>query len=919
MLQNTRKPESENISDLKFKLKLFSIFLISSCFLFVTLLIMPIEVYVPFAFVITIVFSFPIGYAFLEPVKKIAQNTLIVKFSLYTGTGFIICFFWSFFISPFTVHPLAFFLLFIISMIIIFINFYKKIHSAKIKEEDFHKDENLNVQKTNHSWDFHFIGLGKKLILNTNEVILIVIIVVAAIYTANEINDWPPFGDINKHSLWTSMQIFQGYLISHPPLFPDVPLTYPLGIHLFAANLSTLYEINPPQIFFMLGGVGIFFIFTSILSITYVLTKSAWISLIVVASMLHIHSSNAIAMDLLYTLNGLIPNLISIFVMFLLILFLITIRNNVNVKNFLLLFFLILTGIIIYPSLLVYSIILVIAFFITNYQLLKLKRRPSINLDYSFKTKIKRITQSLHLYLFIIIIIGISSGTLLEIPSNFYHVAIEQKSMADVSPGTGYFVTSEIYTDEFFIASTIVGIICSIFVIMYQKRERFLGIFVLLFILITIAGDYYLGFSKIILSPGRFVQMEPILSWILVGFVIGVFLNRSSSISKNSTKIKNHRKPLENRSKTLLKYGVILMFAVLTISLIPNLRGENYAPESVRADFHYWLDLSLYSFEKNEGKYGYMEPYMPGLNWIKNNVTPDELILDFWWTSDDRYHVTHFQSPYKWLEGISYQHYLNDKYSRNVFLTTEQTADLNSSFKNYGNGFELWVTLKYYDISFILTRPDNIRDNILEQYIFLESVYADDFTRIYQIIDENILNEYFFSLLKEAKNKQDIGDIEGAVKIYAKLLSVEKYLPKSFPTATTLLTDLFRSHVTNLFRLYVTESDDYESGLKILKLFKENYKSYYDKTVYDELKPVALKLAKYFEDKHEMGKAIIVYDTLLDFDRFDYESLINKGRLHEIRGEYSLALHAYEQANPLNPNDEIQFKISNLFAKIRTK
>ena len=145
MLQNTRKSESENISDLKFKLKLFSIFLISSCFLFVTLLIMPIEVYIPFAFVITIVFSFPIGYAFLEPVKKIAENPLIVKFSLYTGTGFIICFFWSFFISPFTVHPLAFFLLFIISIIIIFINFYKKIHSAKIKEEDFYKNENLNI------------------------------------------------------------------------------------------------------------------------------------------------------------------------------------------------------------------------------------------------------------------------------------------------------------------------------------------------------------------------------------------------------------------------------------------------------------------------------------------------------------------------------------------------------------------------------------------------------------------------------------------------------------------------------------------------------------------------------------------------------------------------------------------------------
>ena len=111
----------------------------------------------------------------------------------------------------------------------------------------------------------------------------------------------------------------------------------------------------------------------------------------------------------------------------------------------------------------------------------------------------------------------------------------------------------------------------------------------------------------------------------------------------------------------------------------------------------------------------------------------------------------------------------------------------------------------------------------------------------------------------------------------------------------------------------------FKNSLKILKLFKEKYKSYYDKTVYDELKPVALKFAKYFEDENQIGNAILVYNTLLDLDRFDYESLINKGRLYEIRGKYYLALHAYEQAYPLNPNDEIQFKISNLLAKIRTK
>ena len=118
---------------------------------------------------------------------------------------------------------------------------------------------------------------------------------------------------------------------------------------------------------------------------------------------------------------------------------------------------------------------------------------------------------------------------------------------------------------------------------------------------------------------------------------------------------------------------------------------------------------------------------------------------------------------------------------------------------------------------------------------------------------------------------------------------------------------------------YVIESGDYFSGLKILKILTEHYKFSYDNTSYNELQPIALKLAKHFEDEHQIGNAILVYNTLLDLDRFDYESLINKGRLHEIRGQYSLALQAYEQAYPLNPNDEIQFKIYNLLAKIRTK
>ena len=196
-----------------------------------------------------------------------------------------------------------------------------------------------------------------------------------------------------------------------------------------------------------------------------------------------------------------------------------------------------------------------------------------------------------------------------------------------------------------------------------------------------------------------------------------------------------------------------------------------------------------------------------------------------------------------------------------------------------------------------------------------------------------------------------MGNFKETLEIYEeKLLPLEKFFPDG-PNYRTLLIDLF-GHViesddnesgliileilTKRFNVfsdvtlfgelkpatiirYVTESDNNESGFRFLEIFVLHYKSSYDKTSFDELKPAALELAKHFEDKYEIGKAIIVYDILLDFERFDYESLINKGRLHEIKGEYSLALHAYEQAYPLNPNDEIQFKMSNLLAQIRTK
>lgn len=860
-------------------LKIFSTFAISSTSLFVVLLLFPMEVPVPLSFFFTLIFVFPIGYASLIPVRKLDHIPLGVRLSLYFGTGYVLSFIWSYFISPFTVHPIAFFVLFIISIVIALHNLYKKSQSSETEDKDHWLK--IDDQQVKDQSSFRLTQPTVKSILKSNEIIIFGIIIIAAIYTATSISGWPPFGDINRdHAPHTVLQIFQGNFVSHVPLFPEKQVSYPLGIHLFAANLSILYNISPAQIFLLLGGIGIFLIFTTVLSITHMLTKSAWLSIIVVAAMLHVHHSRGILTELLGYLNGTIPNLTGVFLLFLLILFLIITRNNIRPTNLVFIALLVLGGLMAYLPTLSYSILIVTSFVVTNYHIKKLKKK-TLKSNYFFKVKIKKLTKSIHFYLLTIIILGTSTGVFFENIENFLEISIGKKILTDLDPESRYVHVPDIFEDDFFIASVIVGIICSIFVILYSKKERFLAYFVLVFILLTISGDYLIGPSKIIFSPGRFIQLVPVLSWILLGLVVNTFCKKSyrmhktfpnSGVSNQNTEsnVKNtlgdKKKSLVNNPKHLLKkYSVIFIFAVITISLIPNISGTNYAPSSNRAIQNHFMDFSLYSFGDPTKKYGYMESYMEGINWIVKNVPPDALILDFWWKEGVYTHPHQFEIPYKWIQSIGHQNLVNNQFRGPYYgFTSPLALELNKAFENYKNTVNLFVNLEENDVKYILTQPNEKRNKVLNNSPFFILVYEDDYTSIYAVKQFHDANE------------------KALTQFEVRISDILNYL-KEFELASKdrpAYEDLGIFYELNQIELQATE-----------------WKTYLDIATYDNL-------TKAHENKNRMDSILEDNKKLRIYADEFVEQKLDIAIKSRHMGEFDTALEIYDEIlNKINPAD----------------
>lgn len=121
---------------------------------------------------------------------------------------------------------------------------------------------------------------------------------------------WPPAGDAVIHSTYTSLAIYQNHIPTSLLPLRDQPLSYPLGYHVFSANISLLMHLNPGETVFVLASYIVALIGLLLFSLTYLLTKSFWLSAPIAFAIFVAHSSGLLERWVYaFLINGPYPNL----------------------------------------------------------------------------------------------------------------------------------------------------------------------------------------------------------------------------------------------------------------------------------------------------------------------------------------------------------------------------------------------------------------------------------------------------------------------------------------------------------------------------------------------------------------------------------------------------------------------------------
>ncbi|MHA1364630.1 MAG: hypothetical protein ACTSP1_19245, partial [Candidatus Freyarchaeota archaeon] len=98
---------------------------------------------------------------------------------------------------------------------------------------------------------------------------------------AIEVMGWPAVGDtMLAHGPYTSLLVFNGKITLTLEPISTLPVVYPMGFHIVAANFVSWFDLLPGEAVFLLGGLLIILIPLILYSLTYLLTRSIPLSLL---------------------------------------------------------------------------------------------------------------------------------------------------------------------------------------------------------------------------------------------------------------------------------------------------------------------------------------------------------------------------------------------------------------------------------------------------------------------------------------------------------------------------------------------------------------------------------------------------------------------------------------------------------------
>jgi hypothetical protein len=121
---------------------------------------------------------------------------------------------------------------------------------------------------------------------------------------------WPPPGDLINHGFYTSLIIYDQKIPATFSPFRDSPLLYPLGYHINAAFLALCLGIYPGESVFLLGGVLMIMLMSLVFTLTYLMTRSAMLSVLSYMMLYLVNTSGTLETWVFgYLFNGTYPNI----------------------------------------------------------------------------------------------------------------------------------------------------------------------------------------------------------------------------------------------------------------------------------------------------------------------------------------------------------------------------------------------------------------------------------------------------------------------------------------------------------------------------------------------------------------------------------------------------------------------------------
>ena len=441
------------------------------------------------------------GYLSLLPLRTQLNLPFLCIIPVCVSLGFVLHYLWVLALSSFTLHPLPLFSLFFISVAIIF---YQRLrvrftNDHSVKQRYYHtQDKLISIGIDKGHWKY-----------------LIVLFIIPSILFLSLITYYQQpilYSDLGHHHTWlTESIISKGHL--DPFWEAGEIIGYPIGWHVLTGSFSILFNLEPLKMGFVLIGITSFLIYGVLLSISYFLTRSLWLSAASMAAFFY----SPLTMDTqtyLYGLfvYGIAPVQLS-FLCILLGLSLLLLIKRKNNQSFLSILLLLLIGAgIAYPPMVFYFLIWIALYLIVKGRGKKYNLKIGEKLNFNIKS-----LNISHLVL-ISLIIGMTAGSLLIIQYNivFYDLNtlndFSEEAKLKLSGGLTYL------TDDY-VKYLVILVIISMINLFYFKEIRYFTIVVFSSIMIGIMAPYF-GYFEGFFVPLRINSLLVPFTWILLGCTI---------------------------------------------------------------------------------------------------------------------------------------------------------------------------------------------------------------------------------------------------------------------------------------------------------------------------------------------------------------------------------------------------------------